>query len=402
MDYKKVKMCRVCGSKNLRKYLDLGRQPLANQIQDSPNYPSKKYPLQVLFCERCALSQLSVVVDPKILYKDYPYHSSVSRTFREHCIYLAEHIKNITKAKHPLTAIDIACNDGVLLEAFIRAGYGATLGVEPSKNLAQKCERNKLTVINDFWHERALAEYPPVDIITALNVFAHVDDLGAFLGLVYKKLNPNGVFILEVPYLANLIKQNQFDTIYHEHLSYFLFSTIKEALHYAGLEAFRVEEHSIHGGSIRVFACKDGRDADSSVSKFENAEFHGGYLEFKTYKSYAKKVNSIRDHFKSLMEELKQGGKKVMGYGASAKGATLLNYCGATHTDISAIVDDTPAKQGKFQPGTGIPIIGSEHLDITRPDYILLTAWNFSAELKEKTRHVGARYIIAIPQVRIE
>lgn len=402
MDYKKVKLCRICGGKRLRKYLDLGSQPLANNLQDSTKSKPQKFPLEVLFCEECYLSQLSAVISPKVLYNNYPYFSSVSKTFQKHCISLAEHVNKLFKKDRYLSLIDIASNDGCLLEMFRRSGYGLMWGVEPSKNLTEKSERNGFTIINDFWSKNSCKALPQVDVITALNVFAHVDDLESFLKTVYEHLTPSGVFIIEVPYLKNLIEQNQFDTIYHEHLSYFLLHPIKVALRREGLDVFRVEEIDIHGGSLRIFSCKDGRNVESSVWLTEAIEKRKEFYNFKTYRGYAKRVEKIRTDLRKMLGGFKKLKKRVMAYGASAKGNTLLNYCGVTNTDITAIVDDTPAKQGKFTPGSKIPIVNGDHFDITHPDYIVLTAWNFSAEMKKKTEHVGAKYIVAIPEVRVE
>lgn len=402
MDYKIVRMCRVCGSKRFRKYLDLGRQPLANALLDSPKSKSKKYPLQVLFCEDCALSQLSIVVDPKVLYTNYPYYSSVSLTFRDHCQAMATHIKKILNPEKPLSLIDIASNDGCLLNMFRREGYGLMWGVEPCKALADKAYSKGFAIFNDFWGGKLCWKVPKVKLITALNVLAHVHDIDSFLRTVTDHLLPDGIFVVEVPHLQNLIEQNQFDTVYHEHLSYFLTRPLKRAFKNAGLNVFKIEEYKIHGGSIRIYASMDKREVHPSVWRMESIEERKGLYKLKTYQSYAKKVKNIKAHMKILLFELKQTGKKVMAYGASAKGNTLMNYCRITNIDISSIVDDTPAKQGKFTPGNRIPIVNADQFSTTHPDYIMLTAWNFTAELKEKTKDVGAKYIIPIPQVRIE
>ena len=405
MEYRYIKGCRICGSGNLNKYLDLGKQPLANALLSKNSLDQKKYPLQVLFCNNCALSQLSVVVDPRVLYSDYPYHSSVSKTFKKHCRQMASDIKKLFPKTKPLV-VDIASNDGCLLEQFKNEGY-YVMGIEPCKKLAKKANERGISTIDDFWNKESAARVPACNVITATNVFAHVDDVKEFVRLAKNNLKmfPKGVLVIEVPYLANLIKHNQFDTIYHEHLSYFLFTPLKNLFSSLGIPIFRVEEHSIHGGSLRIYASQHDRDEEDSVMEFVENERNSGLLNFLTYKKYSKEVNRIKESFMSLLHDMRAHNKTVAAYGASAKGISLMNYCGVTNTDISYIADDTPEKQGKFAPGCGIPIVSRDRFDTNAPDYMVLTAWNFSSEMKEKTadyRRRGGRYIVPIPNVRIE
>ena len=401
-DYKRVRNCRVCGSFDLREYLDLGKQPTPNKLLSSKNEEFPRYPLEVLYCTQCSLSMLSVVVSPEIMYKDYPYQSSVSSTFKAHCSELAIKLKKYF-SKKPLV-LDIASNDGCLLGEFKNNGFDV-IGVEPAKNLSDIANGKGIKTINSFWGEHLTRKIPLCDVITATNVFAHVDDLGSFTRAVTNTLSENGIFVLEVPYLFDLLSNNQFDTIYHEHLSYFLFNPIRRILELSGMRAFRVERIPIHGGSIRVYASKDGRIPDDSVAEIEDLEYASGLHSFRTYKKYTKNLKNLKDYFVSLLKDLKNQKKKVMGYGASAKGISLMNYCGIDSSHISEIVDDTPSKQGKFTPGGAIPIVSKDRFDTNHPDYIALLSWNFSAELKEKTKgHKlrGGKYIVPIPQVRIE
>lgn len=427
MDYKKVTSCRVCENKKLRKYLDLGNVPPVNGIVSNPLKKVKKYPLQLLFCDYCGLSQLSIVVSPKVLYRNYPYRSSISETFRLHCkkmvqdllplIVRAERTVNQTllteeqfdKKWFP-KIIDIGANDGTLLREFRATGRDMALSaIDPcSKDDGKTPSERQYTVIPEFWSEKLAHKlnesqyFRPLwksSIITAQNVVAHVDDIYDFMGGFKYLLDAKGVVVIEVPYLVNLIEKNQFDTVYHEHLSYFLVKPMRIALFRSGLRLFRVEEHPIHGGSLRLYACIDSRPVEASVWRTEGVEERKGFYDFKTYKNYAKKVAGIRRHFRYAIRILNKLGKKVIGYGASAKGAIFLNYCGMTKNDIPAIVDDTPEKQGKFQPGTGIPIVRNE-MDKDRPDYILVLAWNFLSEMIEKTKKYGADYLVGIPEVK--
>lgn len=401
-DYARIRNCRICGSFDLREYLNLGKQPLANGLLSSPEIVPPKYPLEVLYCKNCSLSMLSVVVDPKIMYKDYPYQSSVSDTFRNHCGEMARTIKRYVKSNSAV--LDIASNDGCLLQEFKKEGY-FTIGVEPSKNLCEIAESKGISTINDFWGKHLIPRVPAVHVITATNVFAHVDDLKGFVEAVRDSLKQDGIFIIEVPYLYSLFSQNQFDTIYHEHLSYFLFDPIRVLLESCGMRAFRVDRIPIHGGSIRIYASKGHITPDDSVAEIEDFEWENRMYKFETYKKYAKNLKCLKDHFVSLLKDFRNRKKKVMGYGASAKGISLMNYCGINASHIQSIVDDTPSKQGKFTPGSVIPIVGRDNFDTNHPDYIALLSWNFSAELKSKTKahkNRGGKYIIPIPQVRIE
>jgi hypothetical protein len=397
MDYKTVTKCRVCGSKKLTKYLDLGEVPLAN------NFESKKeYPIELLICGECYLSQLSVVVDPKILYANYPYHSSVSLTFKKHCRDMARKIKEILGTSSPLVC-DIASNDGCLLEQFQEEGF-YVVGVEPSENLVKECHAKGLTgVTQEFWDEEAAKHTPACDVITATNVLAHVDDVKTFVSLAKQKLRAyrQGIMVVEVPYAANLFNYVQFDTIYHEHLSYFLFKPLVALFESVGMPIFRVEKVPVHGGSLRIYASHYGRTVERSVGELLAEEGSEGFWEPFCYKEFTENIEFVREDLPFLLCELKREGKKVLGFGASAKGISLLNYCEVTNEEVPFIVDETFEKQGKNTPGSNIPIVSFEAFEIEKPDYILLLAWNFKEELIAKTKHFGAKYIIPIPTVEI-
>lgn len=400
--YKQVKYCRACQSVKLKKYLDLGEQPLANCLGNNP----RKYPLEVLFCEQCNLSQLSITVNPDLLYKEYPYHSSISTTFKNHCRSMAIDVKNyLTESTFTPMVIDIASNDGCLLKEFKDQGFFVT-GVEPAENLAAKAEASGITTINGYWSTEVCERLTPADVITATNVFAHVDDIRSFLGAVRDKLRvySKGIFLLEVPYLPNLIEGNQFDTIYHEHLSYFLLKPLHLLFDSCGLTIFRVDKIDIHGGSLRVWASPYVREIETSVQELLDEESQSGYHEFETYLNFSNNVEYVKNKFRQTLQEISNEGDVVMGYGASAKGINLLNICGIDPTHIHSIVDDTPDKQGKKIPGIEIPIVHFDNFDVVDPDYILLLSWNFANELIAKTpnhRERRGSYIIPIPKVEI-
>lgn len=399
--YREVKSCRICHSVKLKKYLDLGEQPLVNSLVEN----ARKYPLQVLFCEECNLSQLSIVVNPEILYKDYPYHSSVSKTFQDHCRGMAIEAKSYLSNDCTPMVIDIASNDGCLLEQFKKEGY-YVMGVEPANNLADEANKKGIQTVNAFWDKETSLRVPAVEVMTATNVFAHVDDIRSFLKHVKDKLqvHSKGIFIVEFPYLPNLIEGNQFDTIYHEHLSYFLLKPIKILFDSCGMNIFRVDKLNIHGGSIRVWASTCQRDIEPSVQDVLDEEEKNGYYNINTYLDFSNNVEYVKRQLKKTLEDVALGFGVVMGYGASAKGAMLLNVCGIEKHHIHSIVDETPDKIGKVIPGIGIPIVGFDNFDVVQPDYIILLAWNFKKELMLKTiNHQVNRgqYIIPIPKVEI-
>ncbi len=409
--FKQLSECRVCGSKQLEKYLDLGETPLANSLV-RPETKGKKelyFPLEVLFCKKCCLSQLSVVVDPKVLFWGYVYRSSISKTFQQHCREMAVEIKKRLSGRQGLSVLDIASNDGCLLKEFKGEGYNV-VGVEPATNLAEIARAQGIPTIDEFWSEKAAKKifkgFGKVDVITATNVFGHVHGLHAFVKAVRGVLKDNGMVVVEVPTVANIVGKNQFDTIYHEHLSYFLLKPLAELFSRNGMEVVDVQEFAIHGGTLRLFAAKkDSMHSNTlAVKKILEREQAQGLYSIETYHLLRKNVEKIKLGLLSLLEKIKAEKKHVAAYGASAKGSTLLNYCGIGNNFIDFIIDDTPEKQNCWSPGNHIPIYPSSRLEEEKPDYLLLLAWNFAKELISKTplhRARKGKYIIPIPEVRV-
>jgi len=392
-----VTMCRACKSPNLFPYLYLGEVPPANNLESK-----KKFPIQVLVCEDCYLSQLSVVVEPKYLYSNYPYHSSISNTFKLHCRELAMKLQGLKMAPNPLI-VDIASNDGCFMEQARSIGFNRFLGIEPSENLASECIRKGFPCANKFWSEDTARFYRDksaqgASFIVAQNVLAHVDDLHDFLNGVKYFLEDDGVFVAEFPYMMDLVKGNQFDTIYHEHLSYFLLNPLNNLFASVGLPIFKVERTPIHGGSIRIYASKNYYEREDSIMEMLSDEESEGFYHLSTYVDFATRVFEMGSRLIQVLENLKSS--KIMGYGASAKGISLINYFGLGRY-IKSIVDDTPDKQGKMTPGEAIPIVDFSHFEKEKPDYIILLAWNFASELMAKTKHLNAYYIIPIPKAEI-
>lgn len=407
--YKRIKRCRICNSKNIVKYLDLGKMPLANSLIEQKNINKKEmeFPLEALYCKDCSLSQLSIVVNPKILFSKYVYRSSISKTFQEHCAQMAEKIREMIKPSQSELAVDIASNDGCLLQQLKKKEF-KVLGVEPAKNLAEVANSNGIETLCSFWNRenaiKILNKYGEAKVITATNVLAHVDDLNAFLEAVKILLSKDGQFIVEVPYLHDLLIKNEFDTIYHEHLSYFLVKPLKKLYENRGLNIIGIEQYPIHGGSLRIYASKNNSEENKRIRDFIKLEQREKLYDVKTYLNFYERVKKVRKDFLNLLINLKNENKKIAAYGASAKGNTLLNYCKINQNLIRFIVDDTPIKQDKLAPGSRIPIKDASYLERNKPDYIVLLAWNFAKELIQKTerhRKRGGKYIIPIPSVRI-
>lgn len=410
--FKQISECRICGSKNLSIYLDLGSMPLANALlrPETKEKPEHFFPLETMFCNDCSLSQLSVVVDPNILFSGYAYRSSISKTFRQHCRDMGVEIKKRLGGKNGLLALDIASNDGCLLKEFRSEGF-KVVGVEPATNLAAIARADAITTFDSFWSaktaENIVKELGKVDVITATNVLAHVDDVNAFVSALDIVLNENGLVVIEVPTVANIVEKNQFDTIYHEHLSYFLLKPLMTLFERNGFNVIDIQQFEIHGGSMRIFAAKKSsslKKNEITINQYIEMEELKQLYSLQTYLKLARNVEKIKKELLSILTEINEGGKHVAAYGASAKGNTLLNYCGIGTNLISFIIDDTPEKQNCLAPGNHIPILPYVHLEEKKPQYLVLLAWNFARELISKTsvhRNRGGKYIIPIPEVKI-
>lgn len=402
--------CRICGGTDLLKFLDLGQMPLVNRYLSAPNAEEPRFPLEIKFCPTCSLSQLSVVVDPKVLYTDYSYQSSISETFQEHCAAMAADLDRALHLRADDLVLEIASNDGCLLSRFKALGC-RVLGVEPAANLARLAEDRGLPTLSMFWNEEsareAVRKSGKARLIVATNVVAHVDDLSGFLRAVSSSLHEDGTFVFEVPYMVHFMNRAEFDTTYHEHLSYFLVRPLVRALSESGLTVTDVTEFEIHGGSIRIMARPSSGNRfqpTDNVSRILKWEEELGLHERPAYLKFAAHVALLKDELTTFLTALKGKGKTIAAYGASAKGNVLLNYCGIDGRIIDFVVDDTPGKQGRFYPGNRLPIVGREHLRRNRPDYLLLLAWNFVDELVRNTadfRSGGGRYIVPIPSLRI-
>lgn len=407
-DVKKITSCHFCESKRLVKVFDLGKTPPANSFLKKKDLKKHEgdFPLQVYFCKKCSLLQLGHIVDPEILFKHYVYVSSTSPVFVKHFEDYAKSVFKKFRLNKKSLVIDIGSNDGILLKPFKSLG-SQVLGVDPAENIAKVATREGIPTLPKFF-DTALAQeiankYGEAEVITANNVFAHTRDLSEIVKGVKVLLKKNGVFIFEVAYLGDFLEKNLFDTVYHEHLYYHSVAPLVKFFKSHQMKVFNVERVSTHGGSIRVYVKKNTgkHKIKDSVKGLVREEIQKGLNKEKTYKEFAKKIKANKEDLTKLLRNLKEQGKKVVGYGAPAKGNTLLNYFGINSKMLDYIVDDSPLKQGLFTPGTHIPVVSSEKLNKSpRPDYVLILAWNFAESIMDKLSEFsenGGKFIVPVP-----
>lgn len=404
----KLEVCRACGSNDLLLFLQLGPTPVPNGFLKAYHRHQAEsfYPLDVCFCKSCGLVQLAHVVSPKVMFKNYVYIPSTSETMRTHFTSLAHQAIKKAGTKEGDLVLDIGSNDGTLLSAFKKQKM-KVLGVDPAENLARKANKEGINTICALF-TKSLAkkikkDMGQVKIITATNVVAHVHDLHDFLEGIKILLSDKGFFIAEFPYLFDLIENVEFDTIYQEHLSYFSITPFDKLLKKHGLNLLDVERLPVHGGSVRIFVSKKGVNS-VRVKKLLKLEKKKKLLSPETYLKFRRKVDKIRHELVQQLWSLRLKGKSIVGYGASAKGNVLLNYCRIGPETLDYIVDSIPYKQGKYTPGMHIPIFAESKLLEDHPDFALLLAWNFADEIIKKQaqyRKKGGKFILAIPKLTI-
>lgn len=408
----KIKNCRVCKSDKLFEFLSLGRMPIPNGFLTADELDKKEpyYPLKVCVCETCWLVQLSYIVSSREMFKNYLYIPSTSSTMLEHFkTFAKELIKKYSLSSKDLV-IDIGSNDGALL-GFFKEHEIKVLGVDPASNLVQVARLKGIETMDDFFTpvlaEKIRKEKGKAKIITATNVVAHIDNLHSLCQAINTVLHDDGLFVMEFPYLLDLLDKNEFDTIYHEHLSYFSFKPLNVLFEKHNLKIINIKRIPVHGGSVRIYVAKKSSllNQEKTVLEFINQEKLRKLDKKSTYEDFTRRVSSIKRELKNYLKQLKIQGKKITGYGASAKGNVLLNYCKIGPELINFIVDSIPYKQGRFTPGTHIPIYPENRLEKEMPDYCLLMAWNFADEILRKQikyREKGGQFIITIPYLRVE
>ena len=400
--------CRVCKTKLTHRFLKLGPIPLANSFVKSEQLDKLEdfYPLDVYFCEACGLVQLGHVVPPEVMFRNYIYVSGTSATIPAHFANLAkEAVERFSLDKDSLV-VDIGGNDGTLLRGFKNLNV-RVLNVEPATNIAKIAESSGIETFNEFWNKatalKIANEKGKAKLIIGTNVFAHVDDWDGFIEGVTILLDNNGVFIIEAPYLVDLLEKTEFDTIYHEHLSYLAIRPMVTLFKRCGMEVSDVKRTSIHGGSIRLYIKKSGSNIQTtgSVNELLSLEKKLKLDSLDTYLEFAANVETLKQKLVDLLKGLKSKGKRIAGYGAPAKGNTLLNYYKIGTDLLDYIVDKNPLKQGLYTPGMHIPTFDAGKILEDMPDYLLILAWNFADEIMAQQhafKEKGGKFIIPLPQ----
>lgn len=401
--------CRICGSTRLRLMLSLGEMPLANSFLESPEEfaAEPRFPLDVYFCEDCSLVQLVDVVDPEVLFSHYVYLTGASETMRAHFRSYARRVNDLLGLTAQDLVVEVASNDGSLLKEFQGLGV-RTLGVEPARNIAEQARRDGVPTVSEFFNAELARQlrnaYGAARAVVANNVLAHVDDPVDFLRGCAALLSDDGLVVWEVPHLQELVARLEYDTIYHEHLSYYSVSPLLRLAESAGLRIVRAEQVPVHGGSLRMYAARRANGHGAEALALAEEERRLGLHEFARYERFAEDVRRNRAELRRFLDSLRATGATLAGYGAPAKGNTLLNYCGIDTSLLPFTVDRNPWKVGRYTPGMHIPVLPVSALLERRPDYVLILAWNLANEIMTQQAEYarsGGKFIIPIPEPRV-
>ena len=404
--------CRHCGAPLRHTFLDLGFTPPSNAYltQADLSKPEKYYPLKIKVCDQCWLVQTEDYAQAEELFSsDYAYFSSTSSGWLAHAKQYAKKMTDELELNSKCLVIEVASNDGYLLKNFLSAGIPC-LGIEPTASTATVAEKLGIPVMREFFGEalgkQLAAQGQKADLIAGNNVYAHVPDINDFTRGLKAALKSGGTITLEFPHLMRLIEQAQFDTVYHEHFSYLSLKTVCRIFTLAGLRVWNVEELPTHGGSLRVFGCHDDdhRSTQSTVNKILQAEIQRGLENLDTYLQFQSRADKIKNDLLYFLIDQKLLGKKVAAYGAAAKGNTLLNYAGVKPDLLEFVCDAAAAKQGKFMPGSHIPILNPSELSYRQIDYVLILPWNIAREVLQQNvalKHKGVRFVTAVPELAV-
>jgi SAM-dependent methyltransferase len=403
--------CRFCAAPLRHTFADLATSPLANSFLSEEQLRQGElfYPLHAYVCEQCFLVQLEEFETPAGIFSDYVYFSSVSTSWVEHARSYVEAAIPRFELGSESSVVEIASNDGYLLKWFVEAGV-PVLGIEPAANVAAVAEERGVPSLVEFFGSelatRLADERPRPDLIIGNNVLAHVPDINDFVEGLHILLAPSGTITMEFPHLLRLIEETQFDTIYHEHFSYLSLVAVDQVFAAHGLRLYDVEKLRSHGGSLRIYACHEEAPHETTerLAELREREDASGLRELETYTSFGDRVRALKLELLAFLLEAKREGKTVAAYGAAAKGVTMVNYCGVRSDLVEYVADRSEHKQGLFMPGSRIPVHPPERLDETKPDYVLILAWNLKDEIMSQLAHLregGARFVTPVPHVEV-
>jgi methylation protein EvaC len=406
--------CAFCGSSALTEVIDFGKVAIAGAFLKKEQIPTeKKYPLAIVFCNDCYAVQVRDHIDPEVLFETDFYFSSAIKTLRDHFAdYAAEVVDRFISDPKKATTLEFGSNDGVLLKPIADLGVGTVIGVEPAKNIIETVKDDRLTLINDFFNvalaEKVIKQYGHVDLVMANNTYAHISDINGVTAGVEKVLKDDGVFSFEVHYLGKVIQGLQYDFIYHEHIYYYSLLALDNHMARHGMVIFDIKPISIHGGSIRFYAAKKSSKHANNISKtvkdFRAEEKKLGFDKPAMYKNFAAEIADKKQQLMTLLDDLKGQGKKIVGYGASGRANTIIQYCGITNKHVDFMIDDAPAKLGMYTPGSHLEIRNNEALKTYKPDYVLVFAWAFYDEIVAKSQDylkAGGQMIVPLPDVKV-
>lgn len=400
--------CRFCNTELKHEFIDLLNSPPSNSYltAEQLNEPEVYYPLKIYVCDNCFLVQVDEYKKSDDIFNaEYAYFSSVSTSWLKHSKEYVEMISDRLYLSENSHVVEIASNDGYLLQYFVQKKIPC-LGIEPTASTAKAAKEKGIDVVEDFFGVRLAGTLKKADLILGNNVLAHVPDINDFVGGLKIALKPGGTVTMEFPHILNLIKYNQFDTIYHEHFSYLSLIAVERIFRENGLKIYDVEEIPTHGGSLRIYACHTDYqyDVTANVGNLIQKERTADLNSINGYSGLQKRAGRIKLNFISFLINAKNEGKKVAAYGAAAKGNTLLNFCGIKNDLIEFVVDGAPSKQGKFLPGSHIPIVLESELKMLKPDYIIIFPWNIKDEIMNQLQYVknwNCRFVIAIPELTV-